>query len=165
VLSYSSDTHARTTNPPDGAQLEGTSTIPPSYIRVRAVVWECGEGQTDRQTHRQTHRQPWPLHISPRLCHTRNVTIVYLNVFATVNWCCASPNAVSLQSPRCGRVFTVRTGTARDQQCFVITRERKRDTSRRFQLTLVTSVHLKIRINVIHEIYEIQQICEIHLTK
>jgi len=29
----------------------GTPTIPPSYIRVRAVVWECGEGQTDRETH------------------------------------------------------------------------------------------------------------------
>ena len=25
-------------------------TIPPSYISVRAVVWECGEGQTDRHT-------------------------------------------------------------------------------------------------------------------
>jgi len=24
--------------------------IPPSHIRVRAVVWECGEGQTDRRT-------------------------------------------------------------------------------------------------------------------
>ena len=32
-------------------------TIPPSYIRVHAVVWECGEGQTDRQT--DTHRRPW----------------------------------------------------------------------------------------------------------
>jgi len=29
-------------------------TIPPSYIRVRTVVWECGEGQIGRQTHRQT---------------------------------------------------------------------------------------------------------------
>ena len=28
----------------------GTPTIPPSYIRGRAVVQECGEGQTDRQT-------------------------------------------------------------------------------------------------------------------
>jgi len=27
--------------------MEGTPTIPPSYIRVPAVVWECGEGQTD----------------------------------------------------------------------------------------------------------------------
>jgi len=25
-------------------------TIPPSYIRVHAVVWECSEGQTDRHT-------------------------------------------------------------------------------------------------------------------
>jgi len=25
-------------------------TIPPSYIRVRAVVWECGEGQSHRYT-------------------------------------------------------------------------------------------------------------------
>jgi len=28
-------------------------TIPPCYIRVRAVVWECGEGHTHRQTHRR----------------------------------------------------------------------------------------------------------------
>ena len=25
-------------------------TIPPSYTRFCAVVWECGEGQTDRHT-------------------------------------------------------------------------------------------------------------------
>ena len=37
--------------------------LPPSYIRVCAVVWECGEGQTDRhtdrdrQTDRHTDRQ------------------------------------------------------------------------------------------------------------
>jgi len=30
------------------------STTPPSYIRVRAVVWAYGRGQTDRHTH--THR-------------------------------------------------------------------------------------------------------------
>jgi len=40
-------------NPPNSAQLEGTPTIPASYIRVRAVVWECGEGKTDEQTHRR----------------------------------------------------------------------------------------------------------------
>jgi len=33
--------------------LEGTPTILSSYIRVRAVVWECGEGQTDRHTDAQ----------------------------------------------------------------------------------------------------------------
>jgi len=30
----------------------------PTYIRVRAVVWECGEGQTDTQTDTETHRRP-----------------------------------------------------------------------------------------------------------
>jgi len=29
--------------------------IPPRYIRVRAVVWECGEGQTDRHTDGRDH--------------------------------------------------------------------------------------------------------------
>jgi len=28
----------------------------PSYIRVRAVVWAYGRGQTHRQTHGQTDR-------------------------------------------------------------------------------------------------------------
>jgi len=32
------------------------STMPPSYIRVRAVVWAYGCGQTDRQTDRHTDR-------------------------------------------------------------------------------------------------------------
>jgi len=30
--------------------------MPPSYIRVRAVVWAYGRGQTDTETHRQTDR-------------------------------------------------------------------------------------------------------------
>jgi len=34
----------------NSAQLDGISTIAPSYIRVRAVAWECDEGQTDRHT-------------------------------------------------------------------------------------------------------------------
>ena len=43
-------------NPPNSAQLGGTPpTIPPSYIRVRAVVWKCGEGQTHTHTHTHTH--------------------------------------------------------------------------------------------------------------
>jgi len=37
-------------NLPNSAQLEDTPTISPSYIRVHALVWECGEGQTDTQT-------------------------------------------------------------------------------------------------------------------
>ena len=31
--------------------------MPPSYIRVRAVVWAYGRGQADRQTHRHTDTQ------------------------------------------------------------------------------------------------------------
>jgi len=46
---HSNETCAPIANLPSSAraQLEGTPTIPPSYIRIRAVVWECGEGQTD----------------------------------------------------------------------------------------------------------------------
>jgi len=44
-------------------------TIPPSYIRVCAVVCECGEEWTDRQT----HRRPWPIYTSPQLCLAWNV--------------------------------------------------------------------------------------------
>ena len=40
------------TKPVDRLQIrpEGTPYHCPSYIRVRAVKWECGEGQTDTQT-------------------------------------------------------------------------------------------------------------------
>jgi len=55
----------------NSAQLGGTPTIPPSYVRVRAAVWACGRGQTDRHIH--THRRAWPLYISRRLRLTRYV--------------------------------------------------------------------------------------------
>jgi len=35
---------------PNSAQLGCTPYYSPSYIRVRAVVLECSEGQTDRHT-------------------------------------------------------------------------------------------------------------------
>jgi len=35
---HSNETRAPIANPPNSAQLEGTPTIPPSYIWVRAVV-------------------------------------------------------------------------------------------------------------------------------
>jgi len=56
---HRNETHAPIANPPNSAQLERTPTIPPSYILVRAVVRECGEGQTDthRHTHTHTHRE------------------------------------------------------------------------------------------------------------
>jgi len=42
-------------NPPDSAQLGGTPTIPQTYIRVHAVVSECGRGQTRRHTDVRDH--------------------------------------------------------------------------------------------------------------
>ena len=39
-----------TTNPPNSSQLDGTPTIPPTYIQVHVVLWKCGEGQTFTQT-------------------------------------------------------------------------------------------------------------------
>jgi len=34
-------------NPPNNAQLGGTPTIPPTYIRVYVVMWECSDRQTN----------------------------------------------------------------------------------------------------------------------
>ena len=47
-------TRAPIANPPNYAQLGGGHASPstrPSYARVRAIVWACGRGQTDRHTH------------------------------------------------------------------------------------------------------------------
>jgi len=44
VCCHSNEIRALIANPPNSAQLQGTPTIPPSYIRVRAAVRECGEG-------------------------------------------------------------------------------------------------------------------------
>ena len=42
-------------NLPNTAQLGGTLYHPPRYNRVRAVVWACGRGQTDRHTEARDH--------------------------------------------------------------------------------------------------------------
>jgi len=68
---HSNKTRAPITNPPNNAPLEGIPTFPPSYIRFPAIVWECGEGQSNRHT--DTNRRLWPMYISRRLRVTRNV--------------------------------------------------------------------------------------------
>ena len=65
----SNETRSPIANPPNGAQLEGTATILPSYIRVHAVVWACGEGQTDAQT--ETLVTTIGLHIASLSTHAR----------------------------------------------------------------------------------------------
>jgi len=66
----SNETHAPIANPPNKAQLEDTRYHSLSYIWVRTVVWECGDGQTDTQTAVTT------MHFVSAT-FTRNVTITY----------------------------------------------------------------------------------------
>jgi len=67
---HSNETRAPIANPPSSAQLGGIPTIPPTYIRVHAVVCKCGKGQT--------HRQLCQLYILHLLRFTRHVTMVEL---------------------------------------------------------------------------------------
>ena len=77
---HSNETRTLIANPPNSAQLESILAISPTYIRVRAVVRECGEGQTDTQTDTVTHRRPWSIIIihfasaTPHAkCNNRNI--------------------------------------------------------------------------------------------
>jgi len=47
---HSNETRVPIANPPNSAQQDGTPTIPPSYIRVRAVYSVGMRRRTDRQT-------------------------------------------------------------------------------------------------------------------
>jgi len=47
---HSNETREPIANLPNSAQLGAPPTIAPTYILVRAVVWECIKGQTDRHT-------------------------------------------------------------------------------------------------------------------
>ena len=55
VCYHSNETRAPIANPLSSAQLGGTSYHSQRYSRVRAIVWECGEGQTDTQTDGRDH--------------------------------------------------------------------------------------------------------------
>jgi len=55
VCCHSNETCAPIANPPNSAQLEGTSYHSPKlHLRACAVMWACGEGQRDRDTDRHT---------------------------------------------------------------------------------------------------------------
>ena len=48
---HSNENRALIANLPNNVELDGTPYhIAHSYIRIHAVVWKCGEGQTDTQT-------------------------------------------------------------------------------------------------------------------
>ena len=55
-------------NPPNSAQLQGTPTIPPTYIRVRAVVWNAAR---DRQTHTDTQTAVTNIHFASATPHVK----------------------------------------------------------------------------------------------
>ena len=55
VCCHSNETHALIANTPNSAQLVGTPYHSQSCIRVPAVMWECGEGQSDTHKHTYIH--------------------------------------------------------------------------------------------------------------
>ena len=62
------ETRTPIANPPISAQLEGIPTIPPSYIRVRAVVWEC---VAYRQTETHTQTRVTTIHFASSTTHAK----------------------------------------------------------------------------------------------
>ena len=77
---HSNETRAPIANSSNSTQLGAPPTIPPSYTRVRSVVWEWFERQTDTQT----HRRAWPLYISRRVLVTRNVIIIIIGLLSFI---------------------------------------------------------------------------------
>jgi len=57
--------------------------MPPSYIRVRAVVWAYGRGQTDTQTQtdRQTHTRVTKIHFASSTTHAKCNDCLHLHLF------------------------------------------------------------------------------------
>jgi len=72
VCCHSNEARAPIADPPNSAQLEGTSYHSLKLHSDLCTVRGCGEGQTDRHRDTQTHRRPWPIYTSPGLCLRRN---------------------------------------------------------------------------------------------
>jgi len=66
---HSNATRAPIVNLPNSAQLGASFTTPPSYIRVRAIVWACGRGHTD--THTDTQTRVTTIHFSWSTTHAK----------------------------------------------------------------------------------------------
>jgi len=78
VCCHSNEISEPIANMANSAQLEGTPYHSPSYIQVRAVVWECGEGQTDTQT--AVANVHFALAMPHGKCNNRNINHVNLVV-------------------------------------------------------------------------------------
>jgi len=68
---HSNATRAPIANPPNSAQLGAASTTPPSYIRVRAVVWAYGHGQTHRQIDTCRQTRVTTIHFASSTTHSK----------------------------------------------------------------------------------------------
>ena len=98
---HSNKTRGPIANPPNSAQLEGTPTIPPTYTRVRAVVWDCGEGQTDKHRHTNTQTAVTNIHFASATPHAKcnQINYPYLNVYHSL-W--GTPTSVApMLKPDC----------------------------------------------------------------
>jgi len=67
VCCHSNETRAPIANPSNSTQLFT------SYIRVRAVVWECGKGHTDRHTHTDTQKAVANTHFASTMPHAKEM--------------------------------------------------------------------------------------------
>ena len=68
---HSNAAGAAIANPPNSAQLGAASTTLPSYIRVPAVMWAYGRGQTHRQTHTDTQTRVTTIHFASSTTHAK----------------------------------------------------------------------------------------------
>jgi len=70
---HSNASRAPIANPPNSAQLGDIPYHAPSNIRVRAIVWACGRGQTQRQTdtHTDTQTRVTTIHFSWSTTHAK----------------------------------------------------------------------------------------------
>ena len=73
---HSNETRAPIANLTNSAPLQGTPTIPQSYIRVRAIVLECGKGQTERLT--DTQMSMANIHFASAIPHVKCNNKVHL---------------------------------------------------------------------------------------
>ena len=94
---HSNETRAPVANPPNSAQLEGNAYHSSSYVRVRAVVWKCEEGQTDR--HIDTQKAVANIHFALATPHAK------CNCYV---WPVLCSENVKLNSP-CSHIYSIVT--------------------------------------------------------
>jgi len=104
---HSNATRAPIANPPNSAQLGAASTTPPIYIRVRAVVWAYGRGQTDTHTHTQTCVTT--IHFASSTTHAKCNNLSSIHTDGAINKISSVYRTIKLNMPRVKRGDLVRS--------------------------------------------------------